>query len=220
MGESAVQPARLTMARAAVLAAGLAALLAAWAPVWGGAFPPATLAGHMLQHLVVMNLAALLFACALRPRLRGALALSTVLQIVLLWGWHLPPVYQAAHHDLLLAWLMQGSLLVVAFVFWGAVLAHPVDRAWQTIFAALVTAKAFCMFGAILCFSRRLLYREHGSHGMGDLSALDDQQLAGLLMVASCAIVYVAAAVTLFLRWINHAEREARRRPSWRAADA
>jgi putative membrane protein len=179
-----------------------------------------TLAGHMLQHLVVMNIAALLFALALRPGLRGSLAASTVLQIVLLWGWHVPPVFEVVRHHPVAELAMQGSLLAVAFVFWGAVLAHPVDKAWQTILATLVTAKAFCMFGAILCFSRRLLYPAHGSPDVAGLSALDDQQLAGLFMVASCTVVYVAAAVALFLRWLDHVERETRRRPSWRAADA
>ena len=205
------------MARMAILATALAALVAAlgpWSPLHG------TLAGHMLQHLVVMNLAALLLAVALRPRLRGVLALSTVLQIVLLWGWHVPPVFEADSHGLVLPLLMQGSLLAVAFLFWGAVLAHPVDKSWQTIFAALVTAKAFCMFGAILCFSRRPLYPLHGAHLAPDLSALDDQQLAGLLMISSCALVYVVGAVALFLRWMNKADRDSRQRPSWHAADA
>lgn len=205
------------MARTAILALGLAALVAAWGP-W--AIPHGTLAGHMLQHLVVMNLAALLFAVALRPRLRGWLAFSTVLQVALLWGWHLPPVFAAAGHGVVLPLLMQGSLLAVAFLFWGAILARPVDKAWQAILAALVTAKAFCLFGAILCFSRRLLYPVHDAHLAGSISALDDQQLAGLLMISSCAVVYVAAAVALFVRWINHAEQESRRRPSWHAADA
>ena len=205
------------MVRMAILATALAALVAAWGP-WSPL--NGTLAGHMLQHLVVMNLAALLLAAALRPRLRGVLALSTVLQIILLWGWHVPPVFEAASHGLALPLLMQGSLLAVAFLFWGAVLAHPVEKSWQTIFAALVTAKAFCMFGAILCFSRRLLYPLHGAPLAPDLSALDDQQLAGLLMISSCALVYVAAAVALFLRWMNKAGRESRHQPSWRAADA
>ena len=47
-----------------------------------------------------MNRAAFLFAFALRPRLPSLLAVSTVLQIVLLWGWHVPVVYEAARHAL------------------------------------------------------------------------------------------------------------------------
>ena len=205
------------MVRIAVLATALAVLGAAWGP-WS--LLHGTLTGHMLQHLVVMNVAALLLAAALRPRLRGMLALSTVLQIVLLWGWHVPPVFAAASHGLVLPLLMQGSLLAIAFLFWSAVLAQPVEKSWQAIFAALVTAKAFCMFGAILCFSRRLLYPLHGAHLGPDLSALDDQQLAGLLMISSCALVYVVAAVALFLRWMNKVDREAWQQPAWHAADA
>lgn len=206
------------MARAGCLAGGVAALAVAWGPLASVAH--GTLAGHMLQHLVVMNLAGLLFAVALRPRLRRLLAVSTVLQVVLLWCWHMPVAYDAARQDVILMLLMQASLLAASFLFWGSVLAHPVEKSWQTIFAALVTAKAFCLFGALLCFSRRVLYPAHGDHGLSDLSSLDDQQLAGLLMMASCALVYVAAAVTLFMRWIDQAGRSTAGRSSWRRADA
>ena len=180
-----------------------------------------TLAGHMLLHLVVMNGAALLFAAALRPKLRGMLAASTVLQIVLLWGWHIPSVYAAASHDTALSVAMQASLLAVGFLFWSSVLAHPVGKSWQTILAALVTAKAFCLFGAVLCFARRPLYAAHGDAG-GGLSPLDDQQLAGLLMMASCAVVYVVAAVVLFQRWMNQMGGKASKvgEQRWRPADA
>lgn len=161
-----------------------------------------TLAGHMLLHLVVMNGVALLFAVVRRPKLRGILAVSTALQIALLWGWHVPSVYAAASHSLVLTLSMQASLLAAGFLFWSSVLAHPVGKSWQTILAALVTAKAFCLFGAVLCFARRPLYAAHGDPGV--LSPLDDQQLAGLLMMASCAVVYVVAAIVLFLRWMSH----------------
>jgi putative membrane protein len=183
------------------------ALLAAWVP-WSSS-AHGTLAGHMLQHLVVMNGAALLLAVAMRPRLKNMLAASTVLQIVLLWGWHLPPVYASAHHDLLLTMLMQASLLAVSFLFWSAVLAHGMEKSWQSILAALVTAKAFCLFGAVLCFARRPFY----------MTDIDDQQLAGLLMMASCAVVYVVAAVLLFLRWMNDMGRKTGPQ-SWRPAGA
>lgn len=184
-----------------------------------------TLAGHMLLHLVVMNGAALLLAFALRPKWRGTLAVSTVLQIALLWGWHVPSVYAAAGHDLMLTLSMHASLLAAGFLFWSAVLAHPVGKSWQTILAALVTAKAFCLFGAVLCFARRPLYAAHGDPGAWGLSALDDQQLAGLLMMASCAVVYVVAAIALFVRWMNAMGRKTGEASkvggrSWRPADA
>jgi putative membrane protein len=205
---------------ASFVAAGVAALLLAWSPALGiwGTWNAHGMAGHMLQHLVVMNVAALMFAVALRPNLRGMLAISTVLQIALLWGWHVPSVHAAASHEIVLTLLMQASLLALAFLFWSAVLAHPVEKSWQTILATLVTAKASCLFGAVLCFARHPLYPMHGDPGWG-LSALDDQQLAGLLMMASCAVVYVVAAVALFLRWMGQMGRKPNRR-SWLPADA
>jgi putative membrane protein len=187
--------------RIGLVTAGVAALAVAWLPSpWN---VHGTLAGHMLQHLVVMNIAALLFAVACRPRVRGMLMAASLLQIALLWGWHVPPVHAAASHSLLLMALMQASLLAIAFLFWSALLAHPVEKSWQAILAGLITAKAFCLFGAVLCFARHPLYSAHADHGAGHLSPMDDQQLAGLLMMASCAVVYVAAAVVLFVRWIN-----------------
>jgi putative membrane protein len=132
-----------------------------------------------------------------------------VLQVVLLWGWHLPTVYAAAEHAIVLQLLMQASLLAVALLFWSAMLAHPVEKSWQSILAALVSGKAVCLFGAVLCFARRPLYPAHGELNVWGLSALDDQQLAGLMMMASCAVVYVTAAVALFVRWMNRMGRPA-----------
>lgn len=224
------------MTKTALLAVALIALGVAWSPLLdhhghaGHSLAAHGLAAHMLQHLVVMNVAALLAAKALRLELRGWLAAPTILQAVLLWGWHLPLVFGAARHDLPLFALMQASLFGAAFLFWTAMLGHPVAKTWQAILAALVTAKAFCLFGAILCFSRRPLYPTHGERLGGDglgswgLSPLDDQQLAGLLMVASCAIVYVTAAVTLFVRWLGDVERRSRLATGdlteWRPVDA
>ncbi len=204
------------MVKVGLVVAALAALALAWGPWLSGH----GLAAHMLQHLIVMNGAALLAAAAIRPKLRGWLAIATVAQVGLLWGWHLPVVFEAARHSQPLSILMQASLLGIAFVFWSALLGHPADKAWQAILATLVTAKAFCLFGAILCFSRRQLYPAHGSDGGWGMSTLEDQQLGGLLMVGSCAVVYVTAAVILFVRWMNDAERRSRALPSWQSVDA
>jgi putative membrane protein len=201
--------------RAGHLAGGGAALAVAWGPL--AALAPGSLAGHMLQHLVVMNLAALLLAMAVRLPVDRGLALVAGLQVALLWGWHVPAVYAAAHHDRLLMASMQGSLLAVAFLFWSVLLARPVAAAWPSIFALLLTAKGFCLFGALLCFARRALYPAHGGD---EQSALEDQQLAGLLMMASCALVYVATAMTLFVRWLDDAGRTASECETWRRVDA
>lgn len=185
-----------------------------------------SLAAHMLQHLIVMNVAALLFAVAmpLRPSGRRVVVLATGAQVVALAIWHVPDLYRAAHHDLLLQIAMQASLGAIGLLFWCAILAHARTSAWLTIAGLLITAKVFCLLGGLLAFSRRAVYAVHGhpqSWGPPSwgLSALEDQQLAGLVMMASCAVVYVAAAIVVFARWLASPDR-ARGVPAWMDAQA
>lgn len=159
--------------------------------------------GHMVRHLVMMNVTAVLLAMAWPARHRHPVALSlvTAVQMAALWLWHMPAILLTAHHSLFLQGLMQVSLLAVALLFWRGILAnaYPV---WHRIFALLITAKLFCLLGAALVFSRRTLYPAFGNPEAWGMTALEDQHLAGLLMVSSCALIYVAAAIALFARWL------------------
>lgn len=172
---------------------------------------------HMGQHVLAMNVAALLvaFGCTKTAEwLAGpaTLVVATVLQLVTLTTWHLPAVLALAHHHANLAMLMQASLFLVAWLFWHVVMTRSVRQAWPTVFALLVTAKCFCLVGVVLVFSRRQLATLHGDPQRWGLSALEDQHLAGLVMISSCMLVYVAAAVVLFARWLAEIGRQS---PPW-----
>jgi len=182
--------------------AGLAAIVLAGAWIWP--LPPMAhdlFAAHMFQHLLAMNLAAPLIATALR---REAMPLSAVaiLQLAALWIWHAPAVFIAAHDSVVLQTLMQVSLFGAALLFWMAILDSRTHPVWHRICTLLASAKIFCLLGATFVFSRRTLYVTHGNPENWGLTALEDQQLAGLLMVSSCALIYVAAAIALFARWL------------------
>ena len=182
-------------------------------------------AAHMFQHLVVMNVAALLIAVVWQsmrrerdspPKLRrGELPLVTTAQLAAFWIWHIPAVFATTHHSPILNGLMQISLFAAALLFWRAIPRSRGRSAWPSIFALLATAKIFCLLGAILVFSRRALYPAFGDPQAWELSALEDQQLAGLLMVSSCAVTYVAAAIALFARWLAMTESDGRGQPQW-----
>lgn len=194
------EAASLTPATAAVTGA-LIALALAW--LWP--FPALArdlFAAHMFQHLLVMNVGALLFAVTLSSRIVMALPAVTVLQLAALWIWHMPAIFAVAHHSVILNVLMKVSLFGAAFLFWSAILGSRTQRVWHRIFAVLATAKIFCLLGAAFVFSRRTLYPAFGNPENWGMTALEDQQLAGLLMVSSCALIYVAAAVVLFARWL------------------
>jgi putative membrane protein len=164
-------------------------------------------AAHMFQHLLVINVAAMLIAAARDwlPAVRHVttLPIVTALQLAALWMWHAPAVLEMVHHSPVWQGLMQVSLFAAAWLFWRAVLGCWNRPVWHPIFALLITGKIFCVLGATFVFSRRPLYPHFGSPESWGFSALEDQQLAGLLMVSSCALIYVAAAVALFARWLE-----------------
>lgn len=197
----------------AVVAA-LMVLSGAW--IWPlGGVARDLFAAHMLQHMLAMNVAALLIAMVLESHSRGglaALAVFTVLQLAGLWIWHMPAVFAAAHHNPALDGLMKVSLFAAALLFWSTVLGRRDQSVWPPIFALLITAKVFCLLGAAFVFSRRTLYPAFGNPERWGLTVLEDQQLAGLLMVSSCALIYVAAAITLFTQWLFTTETRVRDR--------
>ncbi len=198
-----VLAARITPGTAIAPMAGAITLAVAWVwPLPGMASD--LFSAHMLQHLLVMNVAAALIAMAFQraaPGVQG-LAAVTALQLAALWLWHMPAIFAVAHHHTVLHALMQISLFGAALLFWRAILGGRPLSVWPRIIALLITAKIFCLLGAVFVFSRRTLYPALGDPQQWGLTALEDQQLAGLLMVSSCALIYVAAAIALFSRWL------------------
>jgi putative membrane protein len=154
------------------------------------------LAAHMALHIAVMNIAAPFVAIALMYRplpeaVRTApLWIAGAIQIVLLWTWHIPSVQRSTMESGLLQILMHGSLFLVALYFWRLLLIVPAR--WQAIFLLLLTGKLSCLLGALLIFAPRVLTHHHSA-----ISELNDQQLAGLLMITACPLSYVTAGVVL-----------------------
>jgi putative membrane protein len=159
---------------------------------------------HMAVHIATMNVAAPLGAAALaiklpefvgRPRM---LWIATAAQLVLLWGWHTPAAQHAAAESQAMQAAMHITLLLSSVCFWCAVVRLSADSGWQAIAALLLTGKLACLLSALLIFSPRPLYQGAG-HGMH----LDDQQLAGLLMITACPLSYLVAAMVIVVRLIR-----------------
>jgi cytochrome c oxidase subunit II len=172
------------------------------------------LSAHMIEHMALIGIAAPVSAYALQsiPIVwNGArLTLAAVAQITLLWIWHLPPVFSLAGDSAVLHLVMSGSLYVAGVLFWGAVLGTAAASRWQGVVALLMTGKLFCLFAAILVFSPRLLY-DLGAHAhQGGGGGIEDQQLAGLIMITVCPLTYVAAGIAMAARWFMSLEEDDR----------
>lgn len=134
-----------------------------------------------------------------------------VLHFVALWFWHMPAPYQAALHSPALHGLEHASFLGTAVLFWWTV-ATPVGRpraAEATGIAMIVgTLMHSGALGALLMFASAPWYPAHaaGAAAWGT-TAMDDQQLAGLIMWIPAGAVYVAAAAWLFVKWMHRDEQ-------------
>ena len=180
------------------------------------------LSAHMIQHELLMVIAAPLLALGrahwallnLLARRRRRIAakllrfgrwnplLACILHGVPVWIWHVPGLYQLALAHPLLHATEHVSFLGTALLFWWSVL----DRSAAYGLAALyvfATSLHTSILGALLFFSPRFWYP---AYGLG-ASALEDQQLAGLIMWIPAGFVLAATALLLISHWLSETER-------------
>lgn len=166
----------------------------------------ALFSARSLHHLVLLFGVAPALAVAFRqvrlPAGAGGAAFAAV--SLVLWGWHVPALYSAAWNSHFIYWIMQFLLLGSGWMFWAS-LFRLESGIGQMRAALLLAALAGQMglIGAILTFSGNVLYPEHIllTDAFG-LSALGDQQLAGLVMwVPGMIPLAVIAAMILRRGW-------------------
>lgn len=170
---------------------------------------------HMGIHIASMNIAApLLAAWAICCwHVRGVQAswlwIATALQMVLLWVGHAPAVHNVAAQIPALASLLHVALFLAALLFWFALLTVSAAERWQAIPALLITGKLACLLAALLIFAPRTLYKSagHAVHVAARGPELDDQHLAGLLMIMACPLSYLVAAVIITVQLIGRLQK-------------
>src|SRR5690606_38436678 len=111
-----------------------------------------------------------------------------------------------------------------ALLFWRSIIGS-VRLATTTaaaIVATLITTIHSGMLGALLTFARRPLYATYAASDAMPfgLTALEDQQLAGLLMWTPAGIVYLPAAMVLGWRLLANAEGDGTPLPLPQAASS
>jgi putative membrane protein len=177
-------------------------------------FPLGPLSAHMLVHIAFMNLAAPLLAIVLLRAWPAALDrapwlwTAAVVQLVLMWAWHAPPAHRAAAQSMPVSIVMYTTLFLASLAFWALLTSMSARNRWQAIFSLLITGKVACLLGAILIFAPRALYDMGHGHHQSASAALDDQQLAGLIMIAACPLSFVLAGVIIAAQAMNDLGRQ------------
>ena len=232
-------PAAASGWRAAAFAGGLAlALVALISPV--DALAEELFVMHMVQHILILDLAAILLIVGLtkvllRPVTRRLLALERaagplghpVFAVVLYSGgmilWHLPAAYDAALEHPVLHVLEHLTFAVGGLLYWWHLLSPIRSRhrlgGLGPVAYMLSTKLAVGLLGIVLTFSPEALYDFYVDQPRHwGLSPLTDQSLGGALMALEQSLVMGTALVVLFIRQLGEAEREQQRAERYGAA--
>ena len=110
---------------------GLAVLLLAWAGPLPGLVPQ-SFAAHMTLHMSVVGIGIPLLAAGLAPALSGKRLLKSqlalpiavsLLDLVVVWGWHAPAPHHASRESALVLAVEQASFALVSLLVWVIALA-------------------------------------------------------------------------------------------------
>ena len=144
------------------------------------------------------------------PRLSGHIqqpAVGWVSFALAFWTWHAAPLYELAlgshawHH------VEHACFFGSAMLFWWPViLPWPARSAWPrwTMIPYLLLADLQnTILAAMLTLSDRLVYPAYATVGVGNVSALDDQAIAGLIMWIPGSLIFLVAATWLAVEALN-----------------
>jgi putative membrane protein len=178
---------------------------------------------HLLQNVVLAEWAPALCVAGLSPalaarlvRLPGGSFLTNPFVALPIWlgvyfAWHLPWPYDTAlRHPSSILHVEHVGYFIAGCLVWWPVLQDVPRRLGSAakavyLFAAFVLASPL---GLLLALLPRPLYDvyEHAPKRLWGLSAIADQQIAGLTMATEQAIVFFAVFTFFFLRFLRDEE--------------
>ncbi len=139
-------------------------------------------------------------------------AAAWLIHALALWGWHDPALFQATLTSDLVHAAQHTTFLGAALLFWW-VLVHGAaarERAGIGVLYLFTTLLHTTLLGALLTFAAHPWYPAYAATtGTFGLTALEDQQLGGLIMWVPAGLVYIGAALALFAAWLRESERRA-----------
>jgi cytochrome c oxidase assembly factor CtaG len=149
--------------------------------------------------------------------------LALPLFVAATWLWHVPRFYEVALRSPGWHYVQHLCFLVTALLFWYPVIRpYPCRPRWSLwlLFPYLILADVQnTVLSALLTFSERVLYAPYAeAPRLGELSALDDQSAAGVLMWVPGSLVYLTPLFWIGIRLLSGAA--ARPRPARSAVAA
>src|SRR5215210_9135431 len=181
---------------------------------------------HMLQHVVIGDLAALAFVLGLTgPLLRPLLAVEPISRLrvlghplvalplwaVSLYVWHLPPLYEGAVRNDLVHALEHMSFFGTGVLMWAAVVEVLPGPEWFGTGAKFGYVAAVrlleTVLGNVFIWSGDVIYDVYDKGvGRWGITPEQDQGLAGTIMMVEGSMVTIGALAWLFLKLASEGE--------------
>jgi putative membrane protein len=200
----------------------------------------ALFSAHMVQHELLMIVAAPLIAASIPARLlasagavarrlaprtsrttgavfalAGSAVVAWLLHAAAIVLWHVPVLFDAAVRNDAVHAAQHLSFFGTALLFWWGILRGRTTRGTAVV-AVFTTAVYTSALGALLTVAPHSWYSPYtaASTGAWGLTPLEDQQLGGLIMWVPASIIYTGVALWLFAAWLRESERHANVAPS------
>lgn len=192
------------------------------------------LAAHMLQHELLVVVAAPLMALAepglallwvlrapwrvqaaavLKPRLLGGVwsaasrpASAFAIHAVTFWIWHMPVLYDAAVQHEWLHVLEHATFFGTAALFWWSLISrHSAAAYGSATFFMFLAALQSSALGALLVVSGHVWYSPYLTSSAA--AAVEDQQRAGLLMWVPFGLPFIAGGLAFLAACLRAMDR-------------
>jgi cytochrome c oxidase assembly factor CtaG len=219
---------------ALAFAGAMLALLIALASPIEGLGDDYLFSAHMLQHLLLGDIAPLLLLLALsrvmmRPATRRLAAVERglgpfatpltglVAWLVLMYVWHIPALYDAALRHPVVHLVEHASFFAAGVaVWWPLVQPVPMRRQMTGLqpIAYIGAAKAgMAALGIYLTWSSTAIYTYYEDvPRIWGLSPVEDQNVGGVIMMVEQSVTFGLVLVALFVQMLVRSETEQRRR--------
>ncbi|NIM39876.1 MAG: cytochrome c oxidase assembly protein [Hydrogenophaga sp.] len=153
-------------------------------------------------------------------RVLSAPLVAWALHAATLWQWHLPTLFEAALNDPLVHGLQHMGFFGSALLFWWSLLGSGarIARPGIGVIAVFTTALHSSLLGALLSFSPSVWYPSYlATAPRWGLTALQDQQIGGLIMWVPAGLVFIGIGLMLLEQWLRQPppEPEPARLPPW-----
>ena len=220
--------------QAAAFAGGMVALLAALVSPIDGLGEHYLFSAHMVQHLLLGDVAPLLILLALsrvimRPATRRLMRVERALGrlaspataifvwLFVVYLWHVPALYDAATENSLVHLVEHASFFGAGLALWWPLIQPvPMRRRLTGLQPVGYTAAAkagLAPLGLYLAWSSTAIYPYYdGTPRIWGLTPVEDQNIGGVLMMVEQSLTLVLVMVVLFVRALAQSEQEQLRR--------